>query len=212
LPNFILSGTEARFLCGSDGFFQSFEQFFRNTPFVGSNHAFIPSERLQGGSMVGVNGLHKREIKVGVREIRIDLRREFEVKLRQPEIVLIEVKIGEVVMRLEVPRIVFETGREAIERFGRIAAFRFNDAQVAKGVGNTILLVNRFGVKFGRARIAAFVAKQSLFEEPEPGSELKNLRAGGREEVKLVHVLDCFCFATFADATITELVRLDGKF
>jgi hypothetical protein len=162
--------------------------------------------------MVRVNGLHKREIKVGVREIRINLRRQLEVKLRQPEIVLIEVKVGEVVMRFEMPRIVFEAGREAIKRFGRISGFRFNDAQVAEGVGNTILLVNRFGVKFGRARVAPFVAKQSLFEQPKPRSELKNLRAGGREELKLVHVLDCFCFATFADATITELGRFDGKF
>jgi hypothetical protein len=134
------------------------------------------------------------------------------VKLRQPEIVLIKVKIGEIVVRFEVPRIVFEASREAIKRFGRIAAFRFNDAQVAEGVGDTILLINRFGVKFSRARVAAFVTEQSLFEQPEPGSEFENLRTSGREEVKLVDVLDRFCFAAFADATVTELGRLDGKF
>ena len=191
---------------------QIVEQLLGNSSFIGRNQALVFHERLHGCGAVRIDGLDEREIEIGVGEVGVELSGQFEMELGQAEIVLVEVEVGEVVMRFDVAWIVFEAGGEAIECFGCVAALGFKDAEVAESVGNAVLLVDGFGVKFGGARVAAFIAEERLLERAEAGGEFQDLRGRCGEEVKLVRVLGCLDFATFADAAVTELGCFDREF
>ena len=89
-----------------------------------------------------------------------------------------------------------------------------DNAKVAVGVGDAIVLLDRFLVEFGGALIAALVPKEGLLEDADArGGEFEDLRFGGGKEIELIWVVGVA--AAFADAPIAglgEVSRLDGKF
>jgi len=62
------------------------------------------------------------------------------------KIIFPELCIAQVIMRLRVPRIAFQRGRKTIERFGCVSVLRFDNAEIAIGVGDAIMLLDRLGV------------------------------------------------------------------
>src|SRR5205807_3195706 len=129
------------------------------------------------------------------------------MKLRQPEIIRIEVKIPQIVMGLRVSGIVLQRSAETVKGFDGVSELRFDDAQVAVGVRNTILLFDGPDVELRGRRVAAFVQHQRPFEATEPPGELQNLRGRPREEVQLIGILELLALP---DSLVPKLRGLSG--
>src|SRR6266404_2496914 len=130
------------------------------------------------------------------------------MNLREAEIVKIKVKVAEVVVGFRVARIMFQRRGETIKSFGRVSFSGLNDAEIAVGIGNTNLLLDRAGIKLSRPEIAAFIEHERLLEITQPGIKIQNLRRGLGEERQLIGIRDVALF----DAFVTELGGLGGKF
>jgi len=72
-------------------------------------------------------------------------------------------------MRFRVTRIVFQRGRKTIKRFGRVSFLRFDNAEIAIGIGDAILLFNRLPVQLGGFQVPAFVQHQRLLKATQRG-------------------------------------------
>ena len=86
------------------------------------------------------------------------------MELRQAEIIRVEVEITEIIMRLQVTRLVFQRSCKTINGSSRISLSRLDDAEVAVGIGCTILLGNCFGIKISGLEVSAFIERQRLLE------------------------------------------------
>src|SRR6185295_2709217 len=82
----------------------------------------------------------QREVVMKRAERRLQFRRGFIVELRQLQITRIEIKVRQIVMSLDVTRIVLQRKRETVERLRRTRVIEFDDAEVAIGVREIVSL------------------------------------------------------------------------
>ena len=209
-----LSGIQTSVSSDADRFFQVFEETGGVAAFMLRNKGAIFRERLRRGFGMAVDGENEGEIEIGVGEFWLELGGHLEMELRELKIVLIEVKVGQVVMRLCVTRIMLEAGGEAIERFQDVAALRMDNSEVTVCVRHAIVLLDRSAIEIGRAFVAAFVGKERLLEHADAGcGKLENLRFGRRKKIELIRIGRVA--ATLANAAIPrlgEVPRRDWKF
>src|SRR5216110_1662644 len=95
----------------------------------------------------------QRQIEVDQRKARLDLRGRFIVKPRERKLTGIEIEIAEIVMRLDVSRLMLQRQREIIQRFADVAQVLTYDAEVAISLGNVVAIIYRLQIRLDRLRI-----------------------------------------------------------
>src|SRR3954447_10458890 len=95
--------------------------------------------------------------------------------------------------------------------FDGISLFRLDDSQIAKSVGDAVLLIDCPFVQFSRSRISPFVREEGLLEWSQVRREIEDLRGRLRKQIQLVRVFGNFATAPF-DTTVTWFGRLNRKF
>ncbi len=79
------------------------------------------------------------------------------MKFRQVQIAGVVIKIGEVVVRLDVPRIVFQRKREVVESTRGLPTLEVDDAEVAISFSYVVAFADRFEVMFRGFDVALLV-------------------------------------------------------
>src|SRR4030095_12498142 len=80
----------------------------------------------------------------------------------------LEIEVGQIKVRLEMPRVVFQRVCETVERLGHPGSLEFENPQIAVGIRRIVLVLNPLPVGFGRPAVAAFMQEQRLLERAEP--------------------------------------------
>ena len=91
-----------------------------------------------------------------------------------------------------------------------LSLLRFDNAQVAIGIGNAILLFNGLAIEVSGLRISSLIQHERLLEATQVGLELQNLRGGPGETNGVDPGFSRF--RTFLNALEAKLRRLNRKF
>src|SRR6185503_3982438 len=113
-------------------------------------------------------------------------------------------------MRFGMSRIVLQASRETTKRFRGVSLLRLDDAQIAIGVGDAVLVFNRLGVELRSFLVAAFIQHQRLLKRAKLWNKAQNLRGGLGEEMQLVRIFSGS--RALLDARVTELRSLSREF
>src|SRR5438094_854979 len=99
------------------------------------------------------------------------------MQTRQRKITGVIVKISEIVMRLDVARIIFQRLRKVIERADHVAAIQIDDSEVAISFRDVVAFRDGLLIEFCGVKVALLVKQQSLFERSEQPSDMATNRA-----------------------------------
>ena len=86
------------------------------------------------------------------------------MQAREWKVAGVVIEVGEIVVRFDVARIVFQRLREILERADRFAAIQFDDSQIAVSFRDVITFIDRFEIKLRRFFVALFVPQQRFLE------------------------------------------------
>ena len=116
------------------------------------------------GSVLLLHRHHQSKVVVEIGVARIDFPGELIVIPRELIITGIEVEIGQIVVRLEMPGLQTQGSRETIKSLGLVSRTGFQDAQVAECICRIVAFRQSLTVFIGYSRIVAIVEQQGKFK------------------------------------------------
>ena len=117
--------------------------------------------------------MDESEVKIHIGKIRLNFGRDLVVCARKPKIPDFQIQVTQVVVGLEMTRVVFERLGKAVKRFRGSSSLRLEDSDVSIGIGNGIVLRNRLPVRIGSAIVAALVEQQGFLKRAQVSREIK---------------------------------------
>ena len=132
--------------------------------FVAGFQLFVPVQALCGGRGVIQTVIDQGEVVINERKVRLDLRGGFVMQTRKRKVAGIVIEICQIVVCLNVARIVFQRLSEVLERANCVTSIQFDNSLIAECFRHIVAFINCFDVKLCRLCIALLVQQQGFFK------------------------------------------------